>query len=400
MVLVYPALIAEQPFFHCLSFFFPQFLIVLFSILAVNYFIHYWNKKNLYQYAGAIPELLKLNQIAKEIVKSKAPSAKGQELAQGIKAIDGLGKQTKFFKLEPKFKSEMELAAEHFVEMIKALFLVEPILLFSILDKLDSKRKEIHEVFKLVGEIDAAISVESLRNSLPYFSLPTVTHRRKFISGREVYHPLLEDFIANSLILDGKSALLTGSNMSGKTTFIRTIGINAIVAQTINTCFAQDLIMPPLKVHSAIRITDDLMSDKSYYFEEVLTIKNMLDESGGGGQNLFLLDELFKGTNTVERIAAGKSVLNYLNREDNLVFISTHDLEMATYLEGSFSLYHFTEIVENESILFDYKIKAGNLKSTNAIRILELNNYPMDVIEDARQLAEEISKIKVGNTTI
>ena len=221
--------------------------------------------------------------------------------------------------------------------------------------------------------------------------------KAKYISGKDIYHPLLVTCIANSIELDGKSALLTGSNMSGKTTFIRTMGINALAAQTLNTCFAREFVMPPLKVHSAIRIADDLMSDKSYYFEEVLTIKNMLEESRDGHQNLFLLDELFKGTNTVERIAAGKSVLQYMNKEDNFVFISTHDLELATYLEGAYSLYHFTEVVENNNILFDYKIKAGNLKSTNAIRILELNHYPADVTADARQLAEEINRMKVAN---
>lgn len=182
--------------------------------------------------------------------------------------------------------------------------------------------------------------------------------------------------------------------MSGKTTFIRTAGINAILAQTINTCFARELIMPPLKIHSAIRIADDLMNDKSYYFEEVLTIKNMVEASRSGFQNLFLLDEMFKGTNTVERIAAGSSVLTYLNNEDNFVFISTHDLELTEYLKEGFDLYHFTEVVENESIFFDYKLKAGHLETTNAIRILELNKYPIEIIAEAKQLAEHISKIK------
>jgi DNA mismatch repair ATPase MutS len=139
------------------------------------------------------------------------------------------------------------------------------------------------------------------------------------------------------------------------------------------------------------------MSDKSYYFEEVLIIKNMLEESRLGTQNLFLLDELFKGTNTVERIAAGKSVLTYLNDKENIVFISTHDLELAEYLQETYSLYHFTEVVENETILFDYSLKAGNLKTTNAIRILELNDYPIEVTEEAKQLSAQIHKIKVAN---
>ena len=298
-----------------------------------------------------------------------------------------------FFKLEAKIQSD-PFGLEYVLDVVKALFLIEPLLLFNVLHELDFKRKQIEEVYKMVGEIDVALSISSMRSGLPYFSLPTITNKRKYICGRDIYHPLLDNSISNSIELDERSALLTGSNMSGKTTFIRIIGINVLVSQTLNTSFAQEFILPPLKVHSAIRIADDLMGGKSYYFEEVLTIKSMLEESRRSGQNLFLLDELFKGTNTTERIAAGKSILEYLNKEENMVFISTHDPEMAEYLKEKYSFFHFTEVVENESLLFDYKIKAGKLKTTNAIRILELNNYPVEVTEEAKQLANEINKVK------
>ena len=275
--------------------------------------------------------------------------------------------------------------------------MIEPLLLFSTLASLDSKRKQLNRVYKFVGEIDAALSVGSLRRGLAYYALPTITEKKKYLSSTDIYHPLLENYVANSIELHQKSALLTGSNMSGKTTFIRTVAINVILGQSINTCFARAFTIPRLKVHSAIRIADDMMSEKSYYLEEVLTIKNMLKAGQSGDQNLFLLDELFKGTNTVERIAAGKSVLTCLNDEDNIVLISTHDLELSDYLKGAYSLYHFTEIIENETISFDYKIKAGNLETTNAIRILELNNYPSKVILEAKQLSEQIRKTKVAN---
>tara|TARA_R100001369_G_scaffold92113_1_gene135534 strand:- start:301 stop:672 length:372 start_codon:yes stop_codon:yes gene_type:complete len=113
--------------------------------------------------------------------------------------------------------------------------------------------------------------------------------------------------------------------MSGKTSFIRAIGLNVITGLTINTCFAKSFTFPLLKLFSAIRISDDLMNDKSYYFEEVLTIKEMLLESRSGKRNLFLLDEIFKGTNTVERISAGKAVLLALTKGNNKVLVSTHD---------------------------------------------------------------------------
>jgi hypothetical protein len=381
-----------------LSFFFPQFVLLLICILAINFIIHYWNKMNIFRYAGSIPQLLLLNQVAKEILKLKAIPEKDHALYTSIKTIDSIGYRMSFFKLEAKLQSDVGLLVEYIFELIKALFLLEPILLFNVLKELDSKREQIHQVYQFVGEMDVALSIASLRNEVPYYTNPLITEKKKEIGGKDIYHPLLENFVSNSIKLHHKSALLTGSNMSGKTTFIRTVGINAIVAQTINTCFAREFIMPPLKIHSAIRIADDMMSDKSYYFEEVLTIKKMLEESCSGAQNLFLLDEMFKGTNTVERIAAGKSVLTYLNNEDNIVFISTHDLELADYLEDTFNLYHFTEVVGHGKILFDYKLKAGNLQTTNAIRILELNGYPVEVTEEAKLLSEKLNQIKMVNS--
>ena len=89
----------------------------------------------------------------------------------------------------------------------------------------------------------------------------------------------------------------------------------------------------------------------------------------------------------MERIAAGKSVLSYLNSSDNFILVATHDLELTEYLSETFQLYHFTEVVEGKTILFDYKIRKGNLQTTNAIRILELNNYPAEIIENAQRLS-------------
>lgn len=146
---------------------------------------------------------------------------------------------------------------------------------------------------------------------------------------------------------------------------------------------------PFLKIFSAIRINDDLMNDKSYYFEEVLTIKDMLNQSQSNSNNLFLLDELFKGTNTVERISAGKSVLSVLAK-NNKVLVSTHDIELTDMLSDHYELYHFSETVSHKSVGFDYKLKEGKLKNRNAIRILEINDYPKEVVQEAIQIATDL----------
>lgn len=377
-----------------LSFFYPQLILALLGILTVNYLVHYWNKQNLYKYAESITQLSVLNQVSKELLKLNIV-IDGPNLFSCTKAIDSVGKRMSVFKLGSKFPSDLD----SLFEVVRALFLVEPLILFNVLGKLNTRKDQIHQLYAYIGEVDVAISISSLRKNIPYFTQPRYSKQEKYIYAEDMYHPLLTNAVANSIELRGKSALLTGSNMSGKTTFIRTVGINVILSQTINTCFARSFVISKLKVHSAIRISDDLISEKSYYFEEVVTIKKMLEESSGDKPSLFLLDEIFKGTNTIERIAAGKSVLSYLNRNDNIVLVSTHDVELANLLKGVYNLHHFTELVENEKIVFDYKLKTGNSQSTNAIRILEINNYPAEVTAEAKNLSIKIRKNNMANKT-
>ena len=103
----------------------------------------------------------------------------------------------------------------------------------------------------------------------------------------------------------------------------------------------------------------------------------------------------FKGTNTIERVSGGKAILSYLNKENNIVLVSTHDIELTDILsQEKFELFHFTEQIENNGLTFDHKLKEGKLKTRNAIKILELYNYPSEIIKDARRT----EKITFANT--
>ena len=249
-----------------LSFFFPQLLIFLIFVLIINYFIHYWNKRNLYQHSESILQLLLLHRVAKQLLKMPEFADEAKELRESVQSLDRIGHQMTSFKLEATFQSEIGLAFEFIAEGLKALLLIEPQVLFKALAALDSKREQVRQIYQFVAELDVAISVASLRDELAYCTPPTIVSAKKQLLATEMYHPLIENWVPNSIELCERSALLTGSNMSGKTTFIRTLGINAIMAQTINTCFAREFTMPRLKIHSAIRIADDLMSDKSRLF--------------------------------------------------------------------------------------------------------------------------------------
>lgn len=127
------------------------------------------------------------------------------------------------------------------------------------------------------------------------------------------------------------------------------------------------------------------MENKSYFMQEVTTIKEFIEESDSGNC-LFLLDELFRGTNTKERIAISKSVLSWLVKNGNLVFVSTHDLELADMLADEYELYYFSESVKDGILSFDYKLKSGIATEHNAIKILELCDYPASLIKEAHSL--------------
>ncbi|MDD3321370.1 MAG: DNA mismatch repair protein MutS [Paludibacter sp.] len=374
-------------------FFNPVFLFVLLGLSIINIVIHFWNKKNLYYYFGSIPQLSKLNSVAQELFKNDMLKEINPDLMKSTSVLNKVSSKMSFFNLEVEIQNDQRILFWLMLELVKIVFLIEPLFLFSTLRRIDKRRTEIEDVFLFVGEIDAIVSIASLRKGLNIFCIPKINDGQKRLFAQEVYHPLIENCVKNNLTVNEKSILLTGSNMSGKTSFIRTIGVNVITGLTLNTCFAKEFSTPRLRIFSAIRISDDLMNDKSYYFEEVISIKEMIDKSNDGIFNLFLLDEIFKGTNTVERISAGKAVLSSLNRNNNIVFVSTHDIELADLLKDEFDLYHFSEIVSHKTVDFDYKLKEGKLKNRNAIRILQINDYPESIITEAIEISEELDKI-------
>ncbi|MBI9064372.1 MAG: hypothetical protein JEZ14_20470 [Marinilabiliaceae bacterium] len=374
-----------------LSFISPQYLFLVFGITLINLVIHYWNKWNVLDYLTSIPMLLRLCRAAKNLLEIEH-DGKLTPLSQALRHVAGVKKQMLFFKIEAGVQDDLKAGVSGLFELVKIVFLLDPLALFGALKQIEDKKDEIQMIFEYVGRIDTAISIASLREGLSAYCIPEVVDSKKSLIANRCVHPLIADCVPNSILLNDESLLLTGSNMSGKTTFIRTIGINVLTALTINTCFAEHFSLPRLRLWSAIRISDDLMNDRSYYFEEVLSIKEMIAQSTSGYPNLFLLDELYKGTNTIERISGGKAVFSHLNQGYNLVLVSTHDVELTHLLKGEFKLNHFTELVKKRDIQFDYQLKEGPLTTRNAIKILEANDYPEEVVAEARYLATSISE--------
>jgi DNA mismatch repair ATPase MutS len=241
-------------------------------------------------------------------------------------------------------------------------------------------------VVAAIGDVDAAISVASLRAERSDWTRPRFLTAGAPAVVVDAVHPVVSAAVPNSIALAAaEGVLVTGSNMSGKTTFLRTIGVNAVMAQTIHTCLATKYEAPIFNVRSCIGRTDDLMSGKSYYIVEVEALLSLVAMSVDEAPHLFLLDELFRGTNAVERIAAGQSVLLELisgaaKPKPHVVIAATHDGELVDLLAGSYRPCHFGDAVVDDGIVFDHRLKFGRAASRNAIALLRIHGAPEALI--------------------
>lgn len=370
----------------CLSFYNPIYLSFIIPIYIINMLLHYKNKANVNYYISGVNQLSIALRAAKKLSTFKEINNHFTSFSF-IKKIDSIKLKTEFLGFKNNLLSnEYFFAIWLLIESIKILFNVEFIVFNSFIEGITNKKKSIEELYVFIGEVDSAISVASLKSSGLTTCTPTFA-KEKQLSVSEISHPLIDNCIPNSLNIFNKSVLLTGSNMSGKTTFIRTIAINSILAQTLNICFAKKYTAPFFKLYSSIRISDDLLENTSYYLEEVLTIKKLIEASESKTPCLFVLDEIFKGTNTIERISGGKGILSYLNNNNNIIFAATHDIELTKILKtDNYGLFHFSEQIIDNKLIFDHKLKPGSLKTRNAIKILELYNYPKEITKDARKI--------------
>ncbi len=362
-------------------------LLASIPICIMNIIIKRFFEKRVFQYFDILANLRKLLKIAVRLSKIdnslKIPEL--EIIRKNRPVCNRLIQKLGFIMPED------DQAADPFFQMLlgylQTFFLVHLISFCRSHEELKKNMESIIDVFESIGAIDASISVASYLEELPYYSNP-VFNNEKIIDTGEINHPLLENPVANDFRIENSSVLVTGSNMAGKTTFIRTIAVNTILAQTLFFCLSKSANIPLLTVKSLIRREDDITEGKSYFFREVESILEIINFSRKGSGYLFLIDEIFRGTNTVERISSATAVLKELCRK-NIAMVTTHDLELQDLLEGQFVMHHFSEQVDGERYYFDYKIKAGPCSSRNAIKLLELKGYPEEIVKNALDLSKK-----------
>lgn len=256
-----------------------------------------------------------------------------------------------------------------------------------ILNSLNEHDDDAKKVFKRVGFVEMALTRASLMERTETFCEPVFSNVEAPIV-EQLVHPLVEDAVSNSVALN-KNTLVTGSNASGKSTFVRSIAINVLLGQRINFCFAKHMEFRPCFVATSMAISDDVQSGDSYFVAEVKSLKRLINASETYDYSLLIVDEILKGTNTIERIAASASILNDLKNQPCFICAATHDIELVNILESSYSNIHFREIIDAEGIHFDYKLQEGPSNTRNAIKLLEHYGYDESLITRANQLADD-----------
>lgn len=250
--------------------------------------------------------------------------------------------------------------------------------------------KTIENSLQIIGSLETDISIALYRASLTNgYCIPDFGNQD--ICAKECYHPLLSNPVKNSVSYPG-NVLLTGSNASGKSTFLKTIAINALFAQTIHTCTADRFETCFYEVVSSMSLRDSISGGDSYYIAEIKAIKRIFEKIDAAKTDearvLCFLDEVLRGTNTVERIAGATQILKEVAQTGSVCYAATHDIELTDLLEKDFTNYHFEEEIVDGDIHFRYELLKGKATSRNAIRLLQCMGFDENLIKEAENRAE------------
>ncbi|MBM9498816.1 DNA mismatch repair protein [Leptospira sp. 201903071] len=313
---------------------------------------------------------------------------------KGLRIQDKNGK----FLLQETSKEELRSAYEDLDRILKRVALTEAPLLHLILNNLllydlwilqrILKWRKKHSILleKSMEDLilfDSLVSFANLKWMFPDYCFPTILpdNSTTSIQGQNIHHPLIPfDFkVANVLdsVKEKDVVLITGSNMSGKTTYLRTIGVASILALAGGPTPASEFSLPVLKIHTSMRNEDNLEEGISFFYAEVRRLSEIVRKIKDPAiPHLVLLDEILKGTNTRERSLACKGILKELKKNRVMGLVTSHDLELAR-VEGVI-LKHFQEEIVNGAMHFDYKIRDGLVETSNALRILIQEGMDLD----------------------
>ncbi len=378
----------------------PVGLCALLLILCRNMIFYFKEQKEIEPYITSFHYISRLVEsaelIGKEAIAEIAPER--EQLLSCCKAMEGFRRNS--FIILSGGRSGMGSVSSNPLEIlfdyVRMIFYLDLIKFNQMLHMVQKHLSEIDRMATVIGELETAIVIGEYRTGLKgEYCVPELLSGNgddTFLKLEQLYHPLLNEPVKNDIEVK-KGVLLTGSNASGKSTFLRAVALNAILAQTIHTCMARAYRGGMFYIYSSMSLQDDLVSGDSYYMVEVKSIRRILKEvqeaGKDGKQVLCFVDEVLRGTNTVERIAASTQILKALADRNAICFAATHDLELTKLLDGIYDNYHFEEEIADEDIFFPYRLQKGPAVSRNAIALLKVLGYDETLVKDAEAMAED-----------
>lgn len=385
-------LLACMPIFSVFLMFFSfnVGIISLISSFLINALIYYRNKKTLENDLHSITYVAAIVNTGKSLASVRHPQFSiyrdlMKKEGKGLKRVSFFGK---VLSIGMYTGGDFDILLEYF----RIVFLLDFISYNQIVKAIVTHQNAYQQLWESIGKLDAAIAIAFYRKSLSSYTLPQFIDKEELLF-EDLAHPLLDNPVTNTSTLN-KTVLITGSNASGKSTYIKAVAINAILAQTIHTVLAKTWTMKPSYIVTSMAIQDNVQDGDSYFIAEIKSLKRIIQLSKEKKPLISFVDEILKGTNTIERISASAAIMEWLSSNKGMNIIASHDIELTEIAEGVYTNYHFRESIKDGEVLFDYKIHEGPSVTRNAIKLLEILDYPESVTNQANQLAQHFTEIR------
>lgn len=327
------------------------------------------------------PAYARLNRITAEL----------DSLSQSIRWIEKTEfKSPLLVELKKAYEGNMPAASQRILQLKKILdrldYRLNPLVFVPLsiflywdlqqifaLEKWKSQNQQIGNWYRSLAQIEVISTLANLSFNHPGWIFPALSDKEGVLIAEEMGHPLIPPAkrVNSSFATEGAAqlALITGSNMAGKSTFLRSAGINIILAMMGAPVCAKKFIASPMQVMSSMRISDNLEESTSTFYAELKKLQEIIAAVNRKEKVFLLLDEILRGTNSADRHTGSKALIRQLIHHDGKGMIATHDLELAklaTEFPGQIHNYHFDVQVANDELYFDYKLKEGICQSMNA----------------------------------
>ncbi len=368
------------------------------GVLIYNVYTYFKTKSEIEPYYVTVGAIVHLVSCAQELLKLDISALQEYtgRIRESAKILNSVKKDSKYLGSTNRFSGDM---ASVFSDYINMFFRLDLIHFNRLVTKVQKHKNEILVLMEEIGRLDAYITIASFREMLPFTCEAELTESKECrLEAKDMYHPLLSEPVANSINVD-KPVLLTGSNASGKSTFLKTVAINSLLAQTCGIALARHFSSSFFRVYSSMALKDNLQGSESYFIVEIKSLKRIMDAVEQSEVPVIcFVDEVLRGTNTVERIAASSRILQNFAQRGVMCFAATHDIELTHMLEAQYANYHFKEDVQDNDVIFNYCLYEGRATSRNAIKLLGVLGYDQSVITQADATAQRF--LETGNWSL